>query len=84
MERVSGLVSRPSGAWTRNPGRSLDHDVGALALRKDGGLVLANDDGFYFYDFETEKLDLITLVDQNEPRSRPLSARSGFKRQQGR
>lgn len=50
--------------------RSLQHDVGAIALRKDGGAVLANDDGFYFYDFESETLDLITPIDEDEPRSR--------------
>ncbi len=44
--------------------------MGAIALRKDGGAVLANDDGFYFYDFESEDLELITLIDEGEPRSR--------------
>ncbi len=42
---------------------SLDHDIGALALRKKGGAVLALDDGFYFFDFKSGKLDLIQLVD---------------------
>jgi sugar lactone lactonase YvrE len=48
----------------------LDHDVGALAVRANGQLVLALDDGFYFFDPATARLDLIALVDAEEPRSR--------------
>ena len=47
-----------------------DHDIGALAIRKDGGLVLALDDGFYFYDFERDTLDLITPIEEEQPRTR--------------
>lgn len=57
-----------SGTFER---RSIpDHDIGALALRKDGGLVMAVDDGFYFYDFDTEKLDLILKIEEDQPRTR--------------
>ena len=49
---------------------SLAHDVGAMALRRAGGAVLALADGFYFFDFETERLDRITTVDADEPRTR--------------
>ncbi len=49
---------------------SLDHDVGAIALRKDGGAVLANDDGFYFFDFDSGELELITRIEEDEPRTR--------------
>jgi sugar lactone lactonase YvrE len=49
---------------------ALDRDIGAMALRKKGGAVLALDDGFYFYDFSTSKLDLIQKVDQDQPRTR--------------
>ena len=68
-------VGKPS-LWRMNPrtGKvenwALDHDVGALALRKDGGAVLALDDGFYFFDFDSGKLDLIQLVDAEQPRTR--------------
>ncbi len=48
----------------------LDRDVGAMALRKGGGAVLALDDGFYFYDYQGGKLDLITKVDAEQPRTR--------------
>ena len=68
-------VGKPSIWWmdprtgkTRN--WSLAHDVGAMALRKSGGAVLALADGFYFFDFATATLDLITLVDADEPRTR--------------
>jgi len=49
---------------------SLDRDVGAMALRRAGGIVLALDDGFYFFDPEREQLDLIQLVDAEQPRTR--------------
>jgi L-arabinonolactonase len=48
----------------------LDRDVGAMALRKNGGAVLALDDGFYFYDYGNGKLDLISKVDAEQPRTR--------------
>jgi L-arabinonolactonase len=51
-------------SWT------LDRDIGAMALRKNGGAVLALDDGFYFYDFDKSKLDLIRKVDEAQPRTR--------------
>lgn len=68
-------VGKPS-LWRLDPrtGRvdhwSLSHDVGALALRRSGGAVLALDDGFYFFDFDSGKLDLIALVDADQPRTR--------------
>ena len=68
-------VSNPS-IWRLEPksGRvdnwSLDHDVGALAVRENGKLVLALDDGFYFFDPDTDQLDLIELVDADQPRTR--------------
>lgn len=68
-------VGKPS-LWRMDPrsGKvenwNLDHDVGALALRKGGGAVMALDDGFYFYDYDQGKLDLITLIDADNPRTR--------------
>jgi L-arabinonolactonase len=49
---------------------SLAHDVGAMALRKEGGAVLALADGFYFFDFATSQLDLIAHIDRDQPRTR--------------
>ena len=49
---------------------SVDHDVGALALRRDGNAVLALDDGFYFFDFASGALDSIEHVDATQPRTR--------------
>ena len=51
-------VGKPSiWRWDRRSGAprhwSLGRDIGALALRRDGGAVLALDDGFYFFDFDT-------------------------------
>jgi L-arabinonolactonase len=68
-------VGKPS-IWRLDPrsGKvdqwSLNRDVGALALREQGGSVLALDDGFYFFDFDRNQLDLIQLVDAEQPRTR--------------
>lgn len=68
-------VGKPS-IWRLDPrsGRtqhwSLDRDVGALALRRTGGMVLALDDGFYFFDPAQGRLELIQLVDAEQPRTR--------------
>jgi L-arabinonolactonase len=68
-------VNKPS-IWRLDPrtGKvdtwSLGRDIGAMALRRGGGAVLALDDGFYFFDFKTERLDLITLIDAEQPRTR--------------
>jgi sugar lactone lactonase YvrE len=68
-------VGKPS-VWRLDPRSGkvenwpLNRDVGALALRKGGGAVLALDDGFYFYDFKTNAIELIQLVDAENPRTR--------------
>lgn len=68
-------VGKPS-IWRFDPNSgdvrnwSLDHDVGAMALREQGGAVLALDDGFYTFDFDSEALECIHLIDADEPRSR--------------
>ena len=68
-------VGRPS-LWRLDPRSgatrhwSLDHDVGAMALRRDGNAVLALDDGFYFYDFTTGALECITPIEPEQPRTR--------------
>ncbi len=60
MDPRSGKVEN----WT------LDRDVGAMALRRGGGAVFALDDGFYFFDYDSGKLDLIAHVDAEQPRTR--------------
>lgn len=68
-------VGKPS-IWRLDPRTckidnwSLDRDIGAFALRQRGGLVLALDDGFYFYHLERGELELIQLVDAEQPRTR--------------
>ena len=49
---------------------NLEKDIGALALRKNGGAVMALADGFYFFDFNTGKLELIVEIEADQPRSR--------------
>jgi sugar lactone lactonase YvrE len=75
LDGTGRRVGNPSIWWldprtrkTRN--WSLSHDVGAMALRRGGGAVLANDDGFYFFEFERGRLDLIAHVDADQPRTR--------------
>jgi hypothetical protein len=41
---VAGTAQRQGGAGSLTA-------TGAMALRKNGGVVLALDDGFYFYDY---------------------------------
>lgn len=48
----------------------LPKDVGAMALRKEGGAILALSDGFYTFDFETGAVDLIAKVDDDPTRAR--------------
>ena len=48
----------------------LEKDIGALALRKNGGAVMALADGFYFFDFDTGKEELIVEIEADQPRSR--------------
>ncbi len=75
LDGTGRRVGNPS-IWRMEPksGRvdnwSLDHDVGALAVRENGKLVLALDDGFYFFDPDSGQLDLISSVDAEQPRTR--------------
>jgi L-arabinonolactonase len=75
LDGTGRRVGKPS-IWHLDPRRdrvrqfSLDRDIGALALRRDGTLVLALDDGFYFYDPGKNVLERIVAVEADEPRSR--------------
>jgi L-arabinonolactonase len=48
----------------------LPKDIGALALRKGVGGVMALCDGFYFFDFDSGELELIQEVDADITRTR--------------
>ena len=67
MPTGSSACSDKPAIWAR--GRS-GHRVGALALRRSGGAVLALDDGFYLLEFEGGGLECIELVEAHQPRSR--------------
>ena len=68
-------VGKPA-MWRLNPKTGkvenwrLEKDIGAFALRKDGGAVMALSDGFYFFDFETGQAELIAEIDADQPRTR--------------
>ena len=77
-------VNKPS-IWRLEPksGKtenwSLKRDIGALALRKKGGAVLALDDGFYFFDFKDAKLEKIELVHAGQLSARPEDTMEDFR-----
>jgi len=48
----------------------LDQDVGAMAMRRGGGAVLALNDGFYTFDFSDGAVALIAKVDDDPTRVR--------------
>ena len=68
-------VGKP-GIWSFDPRSealqnwTIDKDIGALALRKSGGAVMALADGFYFFDFSTSRYELICEIEADEPRTR--------------
>ena len=68
-------VGKPA-IWRLNPKTGevenwwLEKDIGALALCKSNGAVLALSDGFYFFDFKTGETELIAEIDVEQPRTR--------------
>ncbi|MGR8949859.1 MAG: SMP-30/gluconolactonase/LRE family protein [Gammaproteobacteria bacterium] len=75
VDGTGARVGNPS-IWRLDPRTdqaknwTLGRDIGAMALREQGGAVLALDDGFYFFDFDSESLDLIHKIEADQPRSR--------------
>ena len=49
---------------------ALDHDIGAMALRRERGAVLALAGGFYTFDFDSGALDCVATVSDDPSRSR--------------
>ena len=50
--------------------RAVPGDIGSLALRKSGGLLLSLADGFYFFDFEKGKSEKIFDPEPDLPQTR--------------
>lgn len=48
----------------------LKRDIGAMALRENGGAILALADGFYTYDFDSHEVDLVAKVADDPERAR--------------
>ena len=75
LDCTGNRVGNPS-IWLLDPrtGQTrhwfIDREVGAMALRAKGGAVLAANDGFYTFDFESGKLELVASVDTVNGRSR--------------
>ena len=45
-------------------------DITSIFRRREGSAIVTLQDGFYFYDLESGDLDLIALVDEDEPLTR--------------
>ena len=75
VDSTGRRVGKPA-LWRLNPRTghtqrwALDRDVGAMALRRNGGAVLALADGFYLFDLETGALDCVARVGDDPKRSR--------------
>jgi L-arabinonolactonase len=75
LDCTGNRVGNPS-MWCLNPRNGatrhwfIDKEVGAMALRRSKGAVLAASDGFYLFDFETSALDRVAAVDTAQGRSR--------------
>jgi L-arabinonolactonase len=75
LDCTGNRVGKPS-IWSLNPrtGKTqhwfIKREIGAMALRKTAGAVLAANDGFYLYDFKSSALDLIAAVDTAGGRAR--------------
>jgi len=54
---------------------TLPKDVTSIFRRQNGSAVVTLADGFYFYDLDTNALELIALVDENQPRTRMNDAK---------
>jgi L-arabinonolactonase len=75
LDCTGNRVGKPS-MWCLNPRNGstrhwfIDKEVGAMALRSSKGAVLAANDGFYLFDFETSALERVAKVDTSKGRSR--------------
>ena len=75
VDSTGRRVGKPS-IWRYDPHSgdvrnwTVDRDIGAMALRRNGGAILALDDGFYSFDFDSGALDLIVKTTDNVDRAR--------------
>ncbi|MGA2765843.1 MAG: SMP-30/gluconolactonase/LRE family protein [Spirochaetia bacterium] len=60
-------ISEDGGHFERH---AVPGDIGSLALRKSGGLLLSLADGFYFFDFEKGKSEKIFDPEPDLPQTR--------------
>jgi L-arabinonolactonase len=62
--------------WRMNPRSGkveswkLDRDVGAMALRRNGGAILAMSDGFYTFDFDSGRTEPVAKITDDVTRAR--------------
>jgi sugar lactone lactonase YvrE len=75
VDSTGRRVGKPD-VWRYDPVRDkVDHwtvgrDIGAMALRKDGGAVLAMSDGFYTFDFRSGGVEAVATITDDTTRAR--------------
>ena len=75
VDSTGRRVGKPS-IWRYDPATgdvrnwAVDRDIGAMALRENGGAILALNDGFYSFDFDSGALNRIALTTDNVERAR--------------
>jgi sugar lactone lactonase YvrE len=70
IDSIGREVYRAREDGSRFESRPVPGDIGSLALRKSGGLVLSLHDGFYLFDFDTGKSEKIVDVEPDLPQTR--------------
>lgn len=75
VDSTGRRVGKPS-IWRYDPATgdvrnwAVDRDIGAMALRENGGAILALNDGFYSFDFDSGALNRIASTTDNLERAR--------------
>ena len=75
VDSTGRRVGKPS-IWRYDPATgdvrnwAVDRDIGAMTLRENGGAILALNDGFYSFDFDSGALNRIALTTDNVERAR--------------
>lgn len=70
IDLIRGLVHRTDPATGIDEVIPVGRSIGAIALREDGGLVAAVEDGFGILDPETGAFELIVPVEADDPTTR--------------
>lgn len=68
IDSMAGRIHRYDPATEGHESRLVpNHKIGSLALREQGGLILALTDGFYSFDFPSGRLEPMLLPESGNP-----------------